>query len=57
MSFRVYEEGLAGSVCKECANWIFYDWYLCNEFANCDEKGFILLPVTECKDFKLNNIV
>jgi|GEM_PF-2144375 len=46
------DDGLIGSVCRKCKNWIFNDWYLCNEFVNCDDNGFIILPVKECKNFR-----
>ena len=48
------EEGLDDSVCKDCRNWIFYDWYICNvESKNkSDHNGFLMLPILECEDFK-----
>jgi len=46
------DEGLIGSICRHCKNWIFYDWYLCNEFMNCEKDGSIILPVTKCIKFK-----
>lgn len=48
------EKGLNGSICRGCKNWIFYDWYICNESMNCDKEGFIILPVKECREFEVD---
>jgi len=52
MSFWI-DEGLIGSICRKCDNWIFYDWYLC-EFAPDDknDNGALSLPIIECENFK-----
>ena len=47
------DEGLIGSICRHCANWVFYDWYLC-EFAP-DGKSMnnaLDLPILKCENFK-----
>ena len=52
MTFRI-DEGLIGSICRKCSNWIFYDWYLC-EFAP-DAKSTndaLDLPILKCENFK-----
>jgi len=46
------DEALIGSICKNCRQWIFYDWFMCNKGMNSDKNGFIMLPVAECEEFE-----
>lgn len=49
------DEGLIGSICRHCKNWVFYDWYICDKAPSdkIDPHGFGLLdlPITECRNF------
>jgi len=47
------KNGLKGSKCGECANWIFYDWYMCDMAPKGkSDTGVLLLPIKECDNFK-----
>jgi len=44
------KEGLSDSMCRNCQNWIFNDWYMCHlaPSEKTDENGFLILPIVEC---------
>lgn len=48
------EDGLNGSICKGCRNWMFHDWYLCDKalVKDTDRDGFLVLPILRCKEFE-----
>jgi len=47
------DEGLIGSICRKCNNWIFYDWYLCDKAPDGkSDTGVLLLPITECNNYE-----
>lgn len=47
------DEGLIGSICRHCSNWIFNDWYMCPKapINKVDKNLFLILPIEKCNNF------
>jgi len=46
------EDGLIGSICRRCKQWIFHDWYMCdNAPEGKSDTGVLLLPIKVCANF------
>lgn len=45
---------IEGSICKDCINLGFYDWYLCHDapYSQSDDEGFLRLPIKECINYE-----
>ena len=49
------EDGVRDSVCRDCANLLFFDWYLCDlaPEGNVDNYGFLILPIRKCANYQI----